>query len=89
MVTCRENNFSDVVKIHQCRFFDRGRKINSKLDELNKAYDTVAAGARRIIFGRNIFMSKNPYTQVKALNLVIIEGLSSKETFVKYIKQAL
>jgi putative autoinducer-2 (AI-2) aldolase len=83
------NNFSDVVKNTPVPVFSIGaEKLNSELDVLKKAYDTVTAGARGIIFGRNIFMSENPYALVKALNAVINEGVSSKEAYDKYIKQA-
>ncbi|MCL4416156.1 MAG: hypothetical protein M1365_05580 [Actinobacteria bacterium] len=84
------NNFSEIVENTPVPVFSIGaEKLNSELDILNKAYDTAAAGARGIIFGRNIFMSENPYALVKALNAVINEGLRSKEAFEKYIIQAL
>jgi DhnA family fructose-bisphosphate aldolase class Ia len=38
---------------------------------LKKARDSVKQGARGIIFGRNIFMAKNPPLLIKALNEVI------------------
>ncbi|MHB8277342.1 MAG: class I fructose-bisphosphate aldolase [Candidatus Humimicrobiaceae bacterium] len=84
------NNFSEVIKNTPVPVFSIGaEKLSSELDVLKKAYDTATAGARGIIFGRNIFMSENPYTLVKALNAVINDGLRTEEAFEKYIKQAL
>ena len=41
---------------------------------LKKAKDSVGQGARGIVFGRNIFMAKNPPELIKALNEVINDG---------------
>jgi DhnA family fructose-bisphosphate aldolase class Ia len=50
-------------------------KLNTDLDVLNKAYDSISSGARGIIFGRNIFMSKHPERLIDALNAVINDGV--------------
>jgi DhnA family fructose-bisphosphate aldolase class Ia len=49
-------------------------KLNTDLDVLKKAAASVRAGARGIIFGRNIFMSKHPDRLIEALNEVINDG---------------
>ena len=54
-------------------------KLNSDLDVLKKAADSVAQGARGIIFGRNIFMAEKPLELTKALNQVINRGVSPEE----------
>ncbi|MCK4516143.1 MAG: hypothetical protein KAU31_12855 [Spirochaetaceae bacterium] len=54
-------------------------KLNTDLDVLKKAHASVGQGARGIIFGRNIFMAKNPPGLIKALNAVINDGLSPEE----------
>ncbi|MBL8027446.1 MAG: 3-hydroxy-5-phosphonooxypentane-2,4-dione thiolase LsrF, partial [Fibrobacteres bacterium] len=46
---------------------------------LNKAYDSISSGARGIIFGRNIFMSKHPERLIDALNAVINEGVKPEK----------
>ena len=40
---------------------------------------SVSAGARGIIFGRNIFMAENPPSLIAALNAVINDGVSPEE----------
>ncbi len=59
-------------------------KLNTELDVLKKAKDSVEQGARGIIFGRNIFMADNPTKLVKALNDVINRGVEPEETIRKY-----
>lgn len=49
-------------------------KLNNDLDVLKKAARSVNAGARGIIFGRNIFMSRHPDRLIQALNAVINDG---------------
>jgi DhnA family fructose-bisphosphate aldolase class Ia len=51
---------------------------------LRKAYDSVRQGARGIIFGRNIFMSKNPHVLVRALKEVVNNGATPKAAQKKY-----
>ncbi len=46
-------------------------KLDTDLDVLIKAADSIKQGARGIVFGRNIFMAKDPVKLVKALNEVI------------------
>ncbi len=53
-------------------------KLNTDLDVLKKAAASVNAGARGIIFGRNIFMSKHPDRLIEALNEVINDGRSAE-----------
>ena len=59
-------------------------KLNSDLEVLHKAYDSVRQGARGIIFGRNIFMSKKPHALVRALKEVVNNGATPKEAHRKY-----
>jgi hypothetical protein len=42
-------------------------KLNTDLDVLKKAHDSVGRGARGIIFGRNTFMAQNPLEPVRPL----------------------
>ena len=74
------NNFSDVVSNNPVPVFSIGaEKLNSDLDVLKKASDTIKSGARGIIFGRNIFMAKSPVKLVAALNEVINNNMSPDE----------
>ena len=59
-------------------------KLNTDLNVLKKAKDSVDQGARDIIFGRNIFMAADPVKLVKALNDVINRGVEPEKTIKKY-----
>jgi DhnA family fructose-bisphosphate aldolase class Ia len=39
----------------------------------------MAAGAKGVTFGRNIFQHKNPPAMVRALNKIIIQGKTVRE----------
>ncbi len=51
-------------------------KLNTDLAVLEKAHASIQSGARGIIFGRNIFMSRHPARLIEALNAVINDGLA-------------
>lgn len=73
-------DFQDVVDNLPVPAFTIGaEKLNSDLDVLKKAHSSVSQGARGIIFGRNIFLAKNPKGIVAALNRVINEGVNPEE----------
>jgi DhnA family fructose-bisphosphate aldolase class Ia len=77
--------FHEVVENTPVPVFTIGaEKLKTDLDVLRKASDSVKAGARGIIFGRNIFMARNPQTLIKALNEVINNNKSPQETAKKY-----
>ena len=79
------NNFIEVVKNTPVPVFSIGaEKLNTDLDVLRKAYDTVHSGARGIIFGRNIFMANNPSKIIAALNDVINSGLKPEDAAAKF-----
>ena len=79
------NKFHEVIENTPVPVFTIGAdKLNTDLAVLKKAYDSVQQGASGIIFGRNIFMAKNPQTLTKALNDVINGGLNPKEAAGKY-----
>jgi len=59
-------------------------KLGTDLAVLRKAKDSVDRGARGIIFGRNIFMAKDPRGIIAALNDVINGGLSPEEAAKHY-----
>ncbi len=78
------NKFSDVVSNTPVPVFSIGaEKLKNDLDVLKKAVETVKAGARGIIFGRNIFMAKNPANLVSALNDVMNSGESPEKAMQK------
>jgi DhnA family fructose-bisphosphate aldolase class Ia len=74
------DSFHEVVENTPVPVFTIGaEKLNTDLDVLKKARDSVAQGARGIIFGRNIFMARNPPALIAALNAVINDGVAPEE----------
>ncbi len=72
--------FNEVIANTPVPVFTIGAdKLNNELDVLKKAAASVGAGARGIIFGRNIFMSKHPGRLIEALNAVINDGQSPEK----------
>lgn len=59
-------------------------KLSNDLDVLKKAKSSISNGARGIIFGRNIFMAKDPKKIIAALNDVINLEISTEEVAAKY-----
>lgn len=79
------DRFSEVVENTPVPIFTIGaEKLNTDLAVLKKAYDSIKCGARGIIFGRNIFMAKDPIKLVSALNDVINDDVSPDEAAEKY-----
>jgi DhnA family fructose-bisphosphate aldolase class Ia len=77
--------FHQVVENTPVPIFTIGaEKLNTDLDVLKKASDSISQGARGIIFGRNIFMAKDPIKLVSALNDVINNNISPEEAGRKY-----
>ena len=69
------DRFHEVVENTPVPVFTIGaEKLNTDLEVLKKAQVSVSQGARGIIFGRNIFMARDPIKLVKNLNKVINEG---------------
>ena len=78
-------DFEEIVENTPVPIFTIGaEKLDSDLDVLKKARDSIARGARGIIFGRNIFMADEPITLVKALNDVINKGVKPEEAAIKF-----
>jgi len=79
------DGFHQVVENTPVPIFTIGaEKLNTDLDVLKKASDSISQGARGIIFGRNIFMAKDPIKLVSALNDVINNNISPEEAGRKY-----
>jgi class I fructose-bisphosphate aldolase/fructose-bisphosphate aldolase/2-amino-3,7-dideoxy-D-threo-hept-6-ulosonate synthase len=69
------DRFQEVVDNTPAPVFTIGaEKLDTDLAVLQKAYDSVTRGARGIIFGRNIFMAKQPGKLIDALNEVMNGG---------------
>ena len=58
---------------------DGGPKANSDSEILEMCNGAMAAGARGVTFGRNIFQHKNPPAMVRALRKIIIEKRKVRE----------
>jgi fructose-bisphosphate aldolase/2-amino-3,7-dideoxy-D-threo-hept-6-ulosonate synthase len=56
-----------------------GPKANSDSEILEMCNGAMAAGARGVTFGRNIFQHKNPPAMVRALRKIIIEKRKVRE----------
>ena len=74
------DRFHEVVENTPVPLFTIGaEKLNTDIEVLKKADESVKQGARGIIFGRNIFMAKDPKKLIKAINLVINNGKDPEE----------
>ena len=72
--------FPEVIENTPVPVFTIGaEKLPDDIAVLNKARDSVAAGARGIIFGRNIFMADDPPAMIRALNQVVNESVAPVE----------
>jgi DhnA family fructose-bisphosphate aldolase class Ia len=72
--------FHEVVQNVPVPVFTIGaEKLSTDVAVLAKAKDSVAQGARGIIFGRNIFMAEKPADLIAALNEVINEGREPRD----------
>lgn len=66
--------FSRIVNSTPIPILVLGASKSSELEALQKAYDAVNAGARGVVFGRNIFQSRNPGHFLEALIRVVKRG---------------
>jgi len=74
------SRFSEIVENTPVPIFTIGaEKLNTDIEVLRKAHDSVLGGARGIIFGRNIFMANDPERLIAALNDIINEGFSPEQ----------
>ncbi len=72
--------FRDIIDNLPIPAFTIGaEKLDSDIEVLKKAQESVKEGARGIIFGRNIFMSERPSILIQALNSVLNDGVSPQE----------
>jgi len=82
------DRFHEVIENTPVPVFTIGaEKLNTDLDVLQKAHDSVTQGARGIIFGRNIFMADDPAGLIRALNAVINDGVAPEEAVESLKKQ--
>ncbi|MCL5071499.1 MAG: hypothetical protein M1308_11480 [Actinobacteria bacterium] len=82
------NMFHEVVENTPVPVFTIGaEKLNTDLDVLKKAFNSVKQGASGIIFGRNIFMAENPVPISKALNDVMNNNIEPEDALRKYYEK--
>lgn len=55
------------------------QKLEREVDALSLAHSAVQAGARGVVFGRNVFQAHNPPVFLRALRRVVQEGLAPIE----------
>ncbi len=78
-------DFKDVAANNPVPVFTIGaEKLKSDLDVLKKAKNSVDNDARGIIFGRNIFMAKDPKSLVAALDEVMNNHMDPEDACKKY-----
>jgi len=56
-----------------------GAKMNSDLDVLELAEDSMKAGAAGLSFGRNVFQHEKPEAMSRALSAIVHEGKSAQD----------
>ena len=67
--------FGEIVKSCPIPILALGaEKMPKEVDALQKAYDAMQAGARGVVFGRNIFQAKDPAKFIKALKRCVKKG---------------
>jgi len=54
-------------------------KLPKEMDALKLAHDAIAAGARGVVFGRNVFQAKDPAVFLGGLRMVVKDGASPEE----------
>ncbi|MBA7509784.1 2-amino-3,7-dideoxy-D-threo-hept-6-ulosonate synthase [subsurface metagenome] len=61
-----------------------GEKMENDFFSLKQAEKAVMAGAKGVVFGRNLYQSRNPKDFLKALKDVVRGNLSSEEAVDTY-----
>jgi DhnA family fructose-bisphosphate aldolase class Ia len=72
--------FSEVTEACPVPIFALGaEKLPKEMDALELAHEAVSAGARGVVFGRNVIQAKDPAAFLGALRLVVKDGASPEE----------
>ena len=67
--------FAEIVKSCPIPILALGaEKTPKEVDALQKAYDAVQAGARGVVFGRNVFQAKDPAKFIEGLKRCVKKG---------------
>jgi putative autoinducer-2 (AI-2) aldolase len=87
-----------VVKTYHCEHFERvvagspvpvviagGKKIEER-DALKLAYSAVSDGAAGVDMGRNIFQSRWPVQMIRAVRMIVHEGLTDAQAWTEFQK---
>lgn len=56
-----------------------GVKMDTELETLQVVYECMQAGAKGVVFGRNIWQAENPAAMVRALKRVVHEDATAQE----------
>lgn len=89
---------ANVVKTYYCEGFEKvvngcpvpvviagGKKIEER-DALKLAYSAVSAGAAGVDMGRNIFQSRWPVPMIRAVRMIVHEGLTDEQAWTELQK---
>jgi DhnA family fructose-bisphosphate aldolase class Ia len=78
-------NFSQVVESTPAPIFVLGaEKTKKEVQALKLASEAVNAGARGVVFGRNVIQAKRPEVFIKALKEVVKKGADPWKIAQKY-----
>jgi len=59
-------------------------KLPREIEALELAHNAIAAGARGVVFGRNVIQAHEPAAFLGALRLVVKEGIGPREAAEKF-----
>jgi len=77
--------FAEVTEACPVPIFALGaEKLPHEIDALELAHNAIAAGARGVVFGRNVIQAREPAAFLGALRLVVKEGIAPLEAAVKF-----
>jgi len=71
--------FAEVVESAGVPIFVLGASKTDEIGALKKAYEAVSAGARGVVFGRNVFQASDPVKFLSALAKVVHNEATPKE----------
>ncbi|MHC4563723.1 MAG: class I fructose-bisphosphate aldolase [Planctomycetota bacterium] len=73
--------FAEVVESAGVPVFVLGASKTDEMGALNKAHEAVSAGARGVVFGRNVFQADDPVKFLAALAKVVHQEATPEEAY--------
>lgn len=88
---------ADIVKTYYCDDFERvtstcpvpivvagGPKLDSEQAVFNLVYNSMAAGAKGVDLGRNVWQNAHPVAMIQAIRGIVHEGLTAAQALELY-----